>query len=88
MDFFERIKEKLEDSLDDISNIEYAIIRNNNGKHELLLYRKQEIGGDCLTYLSSKKIDPDLIKAFNDSFQCAVNSRIGILKAVIKIFTD
>ncbi|WP_215225705.1 hypothetical protein [Echinicola shivajiensis] len=88
MNFFEKIKNKLEDSIKDKSSIEHALIQRNNGKDELLIYRKQGLDGDCVNYQSSEKIATELIKAFNESFQASVISRNAIIRAAIEIFKN
>lgn len=88
MNFFEKIRNKLGDSIKDKSSIEHALIRRNNGKDELIIYRKQELDGDCVNYQGTEEIEPELIKAFNESFQAAVISRNGIIRAAIKIFKN
>ena len=87
MKFFKDLKRELEEHIEDFTTVEHALIeQNSKGETEVVIYRKHEIDGDSVFFLSSKEIETQKIEAFNELFQASIVSRLGILQAIIKIF--
>lgn len=86
MKFFKDIKDDLERLASDLTTVEHALLQENtDGQAEVIIYRRQELDGDSLVFLTSKKVEPESLEAFNLLFQAATISRLGILRALIKI---
>ena len=87
MKFFQDLKRDLDNLIEDFTTVEHALVEQNaEGEHEVIIYRKQEIDGDSLFFISSQELDPQKIEAFNDHFHASIISRHGLLQAIIKIF--
>lgn len=84
MSFFKEIKEKLEETLIDISTVEHVmIIEDDDG----CVYRFQQTDGDSLFYISEKPIDEAYLALFNDAFSASVEARNGITRFIIECLT-
>jgi len=88
MSFFQEIKDDLETLAEDLTTIEHALLqKNEEGDTEVIAYRKQEMDGDSIIYINSKKeIDQETLEDFNQLFRAGIISRQGILQSIIKIF--
>jgi len=84
MAFFEDLKDKLENTLTDLTSIEHAMIFEDNNE---CMYRFQQTAGDSMSYLSEEPIDEDYFLLFNEAFSASVEARTSITKFIIECLT-
>ena len=81
MKFFDDIKTKLEDTLEDLTTVEHVLIIEDSNE---FIYRFQQTAGDSLCHLGEGPVNPEYISLFNDAFSASMEARTGIGQFLIE----
>ena len=88
MDFFENLKEKIKDTVQDMSTVEHAMLREKAKRQKFMAYRYQEATGDSICLITDQQpLTPEELRLFNSAFQASIVSRTGITQFLIETIT-
>ncbi|MEO1052180.1 MAG: hypothetical protein AAFX87_16225 [Bacteroidota bacterium] len=83
MSFFQKVKTKLGDVLDDVTTIEHVGILEDGESQKAILYQRQEIEGDSVYFIAEEQVSQEQIMLFNSMANGSMKARTDLVSFII-----